>query len=371
MKGAFQIAKFAGIPVKVHWSFGLLISYVVYIGMTEDDAGLFGTLLLLGFVLLMFLCVVLHEYGHALTARRYNVDTKDIILSPIGGIARLDRLPEKPIEEFYVAIAGPMVNVVIILILSLYFLFFPETFEIISSFFAGYITEKFPLIHYFIPLLIIVNIILVLFNMIPAFPMDGGRVLRSLLSMKIGKLKATQIASYLGRLLAVGIFIYAIWKGNIFTSFIGIFVFFTATYEYRLVKQESMLNNHTAEELMNSLFSRFKYSDTIQTVLTSKHDFEKNFLIFDDDENVVGVLHEAFLKEAIKRKDQQATLWQYRSPKFEGIGVEHSLRYVYAKMQEFGYSILPVYENARLVGVIDNELMNDYLKMKKVIKERK
>ncbi len=102
MKSAFRIAKVAGIPVEIHWSFALLGFYVVYIG--QSRGGDWQTILWFGFfVICIFFCVVLHEFGHALTARRFGVKTKDIILSPIGGVARLEKLPEKPIQEFYVA----------------------------------------------------------------------------------------------------------------------------------------------------------------------------------------------------------------------------------------------------------------------------
>ena len=123
MKGAFRIAKVAGIPVEVHWSFVLMIFYIIYIGQSRGMD--WGTTMWLGILMLsIFFCVVLHEFGHALTARRFGVKTKDIILSPIGGVARLEKLPEKPIHEFYVAAAGPLVNLLIAIILLPYFLFF-------------------------------------------------------------------------------------------------------------------------------------------------------------------------------------------------------------------------------------------------------
>ncbi|NRA52109.1 MAG: M50 family metallopeptidase, partial [Phaeodactylibacter sp.] len=117
MKGVVQIAKFFGIPVQVHWTFVLIFIWVLAKGMGE--AWDWETMAwMMGFVLAIFGCVVLHEFGHALTARQYGVDTRDIILSPIGGVARLDRLPENPVHEFMVAVAGPMVNVFIGVLLS-------------------------------------------------------------------------------------------------------------------------------------------------------------------------------------------------------------------------------------------------------------
>ncbi|HRF38023.1 MAG TPA: site-2 protease family protein, partial [Saprospiraceae bacterium] len=121
MNQSLRIARIFGIPVQVHWSFGLLLAWVAYMGY-EQGWTLRETLFMGGFVLVLFICVILHEFGHALTARRYGVGTRDITISPIGGIARLDRMPEKPYQEFMVAIAGPLVNVAISGILSVVYL---------------------------------------------------------------------------------------------------------------------------------------------------------------------------------------------------------------------------------------------------------
>lgn len=123
MRGSFQIAKFFGIPVFVHWSFGLIFAWIFYLGYS-NEWNWTSISVAVAFVLALFVCVVMHEFGHALMARRFGVKTRDIILSPIGGVARLDRLPEKPMQEFYVAIAGPLVNIGIILLLLPYLLLY-------------------------------------------------------------------------------------------------------------------------------------------------------------------------------------------------------------------------------------------------------
>ncbi|MFM7155092.1 MAG: M50 family metallopeptidase, partial [Bacteroidota bacterium] len=148
----------------------------------------------------LFVCVLLHEYGHALAARRYGVKTQDIVLMPIGGVARLEKMPDKPMQEFVVAIAGPMVNVVIaiLLILGIWLFTDPAYIElmtnlVISAEEGNSIIEEsgiqIPQPLQFAINLAILNIVLVVFNMIPAFPMDGGRVFRALLSMKTGRPK--------------------------------------------------------------------------------------------------------------------------------------------------------------------------------------
>ena len=123
MKKSLQLAIVAGIPIKIHWSFSLLILFIVYVGV-QNKLGVEGTLWFGAVMISLFFCVLLHEYGHALTAKVFGVKTKDIILSPLGGMARLEKLPDKPMHEFYVAIAGPAVNIVIAFFLGLYITLF-------------------------------------------------------------------------------------------------------------------------------------------------------------------------------------------------------------------------------------------------------
>ena len=212
MRRSFRIANVFGIPVQVHWSFGLLFLFVIYVGKSRDaswsNIGVMGL-----FVLALFFCVVLHEFGHALSAKYYGVRTRDITILPIGGVARLDNLPEKPFQEFVVAIAGPAVNVVIYILLALFLHFrYAVDFrvgELLSSNSDEIITN--PYVG-FLATLLQANLMLVVFNMVPAFPMDGGRVLRALLSMtSLGRTKATKTAAILGQVIAVFFFFFGLY----------------------------------------------------------------------------------------------------------------------------------------------------------------
>ena len=243
MIGAFRIVTVANIPVQIHWTFGLLVAWIGYSGWTEG-ADTETLLWLYALVFSLFLCVVLHEFGHAMAARRYGIGTHDITLSPIGGVARLDSIPEQPRHEFVVAIAGPAVNVAIALLLGLIFgvgLLFQKAnvMDVIREMSQG---SDFLIREYvwlaFVLQLMVANVMLVLFNLIPAFPMDGGRIFRALLSTRIGRLRATLIATRLGQVLAVAFFVMGIWKEQYVTSLIGIFVFYTAAYEYKAVKMQ-------------------------------------------------------------------------------------------------------------------------------------
>lgn len=371
MKGTIQIAKFANIPVLLHWSFGLILAWVAYVSFTESgdwELALWG----ISFVLSLFTCVVMHEYGHALMARRFGVQTRDIILSPIGGIARLEHLPEKPMQEFYIAIAGPLVNIAIATILSPYFLWDVGSFESIIGFFTGNpdemesVTSPF---QFFIPALIGMNLILATFNMLPAFPMDGGRVLRSLLAIRLGRTKATRVASLLGQILAIGLLVWGVYNFQFVTALIGVFVFFTASNEYKMVKNDDILKRHTVGDILRQHFTKIPAHAIMNFPITElQKGTEQSFLVFNEHERIEGVLHQEFILEAIKEKAHQEAVYNYVSPRFEYISPNETLKSIYYKIQGKGYSILPVLEQGNIVGVIDRQGLNRFLTIQSKIK---
>jgi Zn-dependent protease len=224
-----KIARVRGIDIRIHWTFWILILF--YLVSVSRTGGVYAGVVAVAFIFSVFGCVLLHELGHATAAGWYGIPTKDITLLPIGGVARLQRLPEKPIQELVVALAGPAVNVVIASLLII-----PVSLQVLSAMAAPGIEIG---SNFFVQLMF-VNVILVLFNLLPAFPMDGGRVLRSLLAMRWGHLKATQIAARLGRWMAVGFGIWAVFSGNILLVFLAIFVFIAGTAELFQAKMQAL-----------------------------------------------------------------------------------------------------------------------------------
>ncbi len=228
MKWSLRIARVSGIDIKVHASFLLVVLYFALV--FGSPHGLVGAAFGTAVVITLFGCVVLHELGHSLVAQRLGVSVREIILLPIGGLARLGREPSKPLHELVIAIAGPLVNVVIAVLLTglALALYGP----------SGLFSDRFlqaalgpPSVEGLVSSLLAANVMLAVFNMIPALPMDGGRVFRALLAMMVGKPKATRVAAAVGQVLAGGLAVYAIVETQLILALIAGFVFLGASQE--------------------------------------------------------------------------------------------------------------------------------------------
>lgn len=262
MGGSFHIATVSGIPVKIHWTFGLLLLYVAY-DTSRLQPGIWTILVSIGVVLSVFFCVILHEFGHALAARKYGVKTFDIVMTPIGGIARLERMPEGKGQEFWVALAGPVVNFLIVGLIWLGFLLFKqESLDLLSLDFWRF--EGHPPSYFFI--LLLANGYLGTFNLLPAFPMDGGRMLRSLLSIRMTRERATAIASVTGQILAVGLFALGLYRGQPTMVLIGMFIFFAARQENRFLQRQSKLSRLTAAHIMDPIMHTYFLGQPIHSI---------------------------------------------------------------------------------------------------------
>ena len=361
MGRAFHLGTYAGIPVKVHWTFGLMLMIIFYIGVQNHlNAVELSFFFLL--VLTLFLCVILHEYGHALTARFYKVDTRDIIISPIGGVARLERLPSDPKEEFVIAIAGPLVNVVIAIVCMI-ILFF-VTSDNMLSLNADAVTVDNPL--EFLKTVFYINIVLFLFNLIPAFPMDGGRVLRSLLSMKLGKARSTQIASTIGKVIAILFVGVGLYISHFALAIIGIFIFYMANNENKQVKLEERLHLSTIAEILNPSFTKLYLEDTMaKPIEVSMRTKEHNFLVYNSYiERPVGIMHSLYIKDAIARKQTKAPVSKYTSPKLKLISADCSIFETRQILHQEGLSIVAVGETLdHIIGVVDRDSILHFMSL--------
>ena len=225
------VGRYFDIPVYFHWSFAFSLLLVAYVWISKQLT-LYQGLAFSLFFMTLFLCIVLHEYGHALAARYFGIGTRDILLTPIGGVARLEGMPKEPKGELIIALAGPLVNLIIAAVIF------------VGSRLIG-ITSLNPdmedvvniLVHPvgFMYYIFWMNLILLGFNLVPAFPMDGGRVLRALLAYKMNHVKATFIAHLVGRVFAVGFIVFGIYNQLPGILLIGIFIYIMAGREYQYV----------------------------------------------------------------------------------------------------------------------------------------
>ncbi len=224
-----KIGSVGGIGVYIHWTFWVLILF--YLISTSLSLGIWAGLYAVTFIAGVFACVVAHEFGHAGAAAMYGIRTADITLLPIGGVARLTRLPEKPIQELVIALAGPAVNVVIAGVL-----FALVVFGLIIDVSAPALGLEMTLLEQ----LLFANVFLAAFNLLPAFPMDGGRVLRSLLALRLSYVKATQIAARVGRWMALFFVLMAIYTGHLMLLLIAGFIFLAGTAELMGVRMREV-----------------------------------------------------------------------------------------------------------------------------------
>ncbi len=267
MTWSFPIGRLFGSELRVHVTFFLLLAWIAWAGWAEGgpQAAAANTV----FVLLLFACVIAHEFGHALTARRFGIRTPDVTLLPIGGVARLERMPENPREEILVALAGPAVNVVIFLIL----------FVLGATRNMPALDDAHGLTFANLPgQLAQINLWLALFNLLPAFPMDGGRVLRALLAFRMDRVTATRRAAQIGQVLAFGMGLAGFATGNIILLFIGLFIMMAAGSESSEVEMRSITRGLRVRDAMITEFEALAPDDTLEAaatalVRTTQHEF--------------------------------------------------------------------------------------------------
>lgn len=294
MKSSLQIGKFAGITVSIHWTFLLLLGWIVY---ANGKAGADATAIAwsIGFILSIFVCVVLHEFGHALTAKRFHINTRDITLYPIGGVARLESIPKKPKEELLVAFAGPAVNIAISGIL----------FPFVDRDMWREGVEKFSEVnaHTFLFSFVTVNIWLAAFNLIPAFPMDGGRVFRALLSFKLPRVRATRIAAGLGQLIALAFMLIGFYI-NPFLIFIGLFIFLGAQAEASHAQTEALMEGQRLQQATMHQVTVLAPETTITEVVNMILDSQKKNFVVEDGGTIVGTLGQSEVIKCLRERGE-------------------------------------------------------------------
>jgi Zn-dependent protease/CBS domain-containing protein len=360
MSWSLTIGRFGGTAIRIHFTFFLFLIWIwtVYYRQGGTTAAWQGVL----FVSLLFLCVLLHEFGHILVARRFGVKAPDVTLWPFGGIANLDQIPEKPSQEFLIAIAGPLVNVAIFLLLLLYLgsttpaaalMQVDESNVGLAAKLAG------------------ANLFLALFNLIPAFPMDGGRILRALLALKFSFARATEIAATVGQGFAVLLGIFGLF-GNPMLVIIAIFVFFAASGEAGHVQMRQIARGAIVADAMITKFETLGPQSRVQDAMEALiRTTQKEFPVVDGAGKLRGVLTRDAMIRALQAHGPNAPVLDAMDAEVPTISARASLETALKTLSGQSKPVVGVLNAAgKLVGLLTAENLGEMMMIRSAKRSR-
>ncbi len=357
MNWSFRIARVFGIDIKVHITFFLII---LLGALPWIEYGLSGALFGITLILLLFLCVTLHELGHSVVAQYFGVPVRQIVLMPLGGIAFLERNPEKPLHELLIAIAGPLVNVTIAAILLLV----TGAGLLLGGLDGRTLMDSNllqPSLSSMLIWLLEANIALVLFNMIPAFPLDGGRVLRSVLSMLMSAKRATQISAAIGQSLAILLGILGLFSGNFLLVLVAVFIFFGAGQESSEAQARTVLTTLRVGDAYNKHALTLEIGDRVSKVvdyiLTS---YQPDFAVLQGGKLIGVVTREDVLRSLATDPDDAYATWIMRR-EIVAVQADVPLGEVRQMMAEKGVRVVAVYEGETYLGLVSLEDISEAL----------
>jgi Zn-dependent protease len=361
MKWSWRIGRIAGIDVHLHATFGLLLAYFAWHyysiqGRWQDAlSGMF-------FIAVVFFIVVLHELGHALAARRFGIQTHDITLLPIGGVARLERMPENPWQELVVALAGPAVNIALAGILFLVLL--PTlTLQMLGRIYNVGETMLFNLLVW--------NLFMAAFNLIPAFPMDGGRVLRALLAMRMGLQRATVVAARVGQGLAVMFFLVALFVPSMWTLLlIAFFVWIGAENESDMVQLKHSLAGIPIRRVMITDYRTLSPMDPLSAAVDHiLAGFQQDFPVVENG-RVIGMLTRGDLIAAIASKSMSTPVGDVMRREFSTALPHETATDAFARLQSCDCRSLPVVQDGAIMGIVTVENVGEFLMIQDAVSRR-
>jgi len=352
MKWSFKIADIAGIKIQVHTTFLIIVAWFA-LAYWQLEGTLSGVLEGVSFILALFLCVVLHELGHALTARKFGIGTRSITLLPIGGVAAIEKVPDDPREEILIALAGPAVSLCIALLL---WIMLVVTGTLVSTEELGVVGGP------FLQRLMIVNLIIAVFNLVPAFPMDGGRVFRALLSMRMEATKATRIAAGIGQFIAI-LFAALGLMYNPFLFLIAVFIWFGAALEAQTATIKEALSDVLAAQAMLTDFQTLEPGDplakAIELTLTGS---QKDFPVVEGG-NVVGFLAQTDLLRGLQQGGDQLEVAAAMQVEVVDVNPGAHMEQVLGLMQGNPHGLVTVSESGQLKGIINIDNVSELLRI--------
>ncbi len=362
MGSSVRLFRVFGISIRMHITFPLILVWAAiqfgFLGGRGLEGAVFGVVV----TLLLFAVVVLHELGHSVVALRYGVPVKQIVLLPIGGVAQLARIPEEPAQEFLIAIAGPLVNFILVGLLTIGGLIVGPILNLdlqptlainMSEFSASSVFDY----------VFVSNIFLAVFNLLPAFPMDGGRVLRALLATRLDYVRATSIAVSIGQALAWLVGLWGFLQGGFFLILIAIFIYLGAGQEEQQIRLRSVLGGLTVDQVYSrqakSLDPQSTLSDAVALTLSS---FQSNFPVCEG-EQLIGLLTHSRLVEALERYGPGTPVQQVMEKDFQPVRPSDTVFATQQRMSENKLDALPVTRDGRLLGLITAQDINEVFRL--------
>lgn len=353
MRWSVTIGSFMGTAVRIHITFLLLLGWIAFAAYQRGGAVAARDSVL--FIVAIFICVVLHEFGHILTARRFGIVSPVITLLPIGGVADMEKMPDKPGQELLIALAGPAVNVVIAISLIL----FVGAVDVTNAIKIGDPSTN------LLERLAVVNIFLAAFNLIPAFPMDGGRVLRAALSIWLGKERATRIAALIGQGFAFVLGFLGLF-GNPLLLFIAIFVYIAAAGEAQMTTMAEAARGLKAADAMETRIAVIDRGSTVREAIdillaTSQDEFP----VVDDSRRLSGFLSRSNIIEALRNSDPGAPVAPFMRREIATIDVDDTIDAAMAKLT--GGEVVGVTDaEGRLLGLLTRQSLAEIMMIKEV-----
>jgi len=347
MNYSLKIFSVFGIPIELHISFLLLMLAIYFVALFNLIPGVSLTIAVL--ITLLFVAVVIHELTHCYVAVGYGVEIERVVLLPIGGVSQMKELPKDPHQELRIAVVGPLSNLVIAGVLYPFYLYFGHALSTDLNFLLYYT--------------ILLNLLLGLFNLLPAFPMDGGRVLRAYLAERMNFIRATKLAASIGKQLAIIMAIIGIFI-NPFLILIAIFVYLGADQEYNVVMTNTLLEGIHVKDIMSNEVKTVNPSDTVDSVLK---------LMFQHKHMGYPVIQDGELKGIITFHDisklpedqRDRTVEEFMTNKVVVTDPSEEVASTLEKLTNNGIGRLPVLENGQLVGIISKTDVMKALEMKK------
>lgn len=369
MRTNWQIGRIGGIPLQFHWSFIFVFVWVVYTSWAPEGGIDTDALFSVGiWVTMVFIAVLLHEYGHAIMARLLGVGTKKIVVYPLGGGAYLEKMPEEPHKEILIAVAGPLVNILLALSVApliwltenwkrkalLVYILRPESNVPVFGIGPA---------DYAIALFFILNLLLAFFNLLPAYPLDGGRIFRAALTWILGRRRATLVASLMGVAFALVFLGFAIatsdWLFGVGALLVGAF----AVVEMFSTQRTRFLSRHFVPEVMSTAFPRVYLQEDMPTAFQRYQQSGQPLLVFNEWQDVVGTLGEEQFKHwQSDSATANALVQEHYHPQWMACTPSDNLLVVARQLDEHGLEVMPVFDKGKVSAVLSGQQIRAFLK---------